>query len=44
VLALIAQPFFRRPGGGSRLPIRIAGTRSKPQFGLDLKKAFLTGS
>jgi hypothetical protein len=44
VLALIAQPFFRRPGGGSRLPIRVAGTRAKPQFGLDMKKAFLTGS
>lgn len=44
VLAMIAQPFFRRPGGGSRLPIRVAGTRAKPQFGLDLKKAFLTGS
>jgi hypothetical protein len=44
VLATIAQPFFRRPGGGSRLPIRVAGTREKPQFGLDLKKAFLTGS
>lgn len=44
VLALIAQPFFRRPGGGSRLPIRVVGTRAKPQFGLDMKKAFLTGS
>ena len=44
VLAIIAQPFFRRPGGGSRLPIRVAGTRAKPQFGLDMKKAFLTGS
>jgi hypothetical protein len=44
VLAVIAQPFFRRPGGGSRLPIRVSGTRAKPQFGLDMKKAFLTGS
>jgi len=44
VLAMIAQPFFRRPGGGSRLPIRVGGTRAKPQFGLDIKKAFLTGS
>lgn len=43
VLATLAQPFFRRPGGGSKLPIRITGTRAKPQFGLDLKKAFLTG-
>jgi hypothetical protein len=43
VLATIAQPFFRRPGGGSKLPIRVVGTRSKPQFGLDLRKALLPG-
>jgi hypothetical protein len=43
VLASIAQPFFRRPGGGSKLPIRIAGTRAKPQFGLDVKRALLPG-
>jgi hypothetical protein len=42
-LAAIAQPFFRRPGGGSKLPIRIAGTREKPQFGLDVKRALLPG-
>jgi hypothetical protein len=43
ILARIAQPFFRRPGGGSRFPIRIQGPRSKPSFGLDVKKAFLPG-
>lgn len=43
VLATIAQPFFRRPGGGSKLPIRVGGTRQKPQFGLDVKKALLPG-
>jgi len=43
VLAAVAQPFFRRPGGGSKLPIRIAGTRAKPQFGLDVKRALLPG-
>jgi hypothetical protein len=42
-LAAIAQPFFRRPGGGSKLPIRIGGTREKPQFGLDVKRALLPG-
>lgn len=42
-LAMVAQPFFRRPGGGSKLPIRIAGTREKPQFGLDVKRALLPG-
>jgi hypothetical protein len=39
VMARVAQPLFRRPGGGSKLPIRISGTRSKPQFGLDIKRA-----
>ncbi len=43
VLARMAQPFFRRPGGGSKFPIRISGTRDKPSFGLDAKKAFLPG-
>jgi hypothetical protein len=43
IMGLIAQPFFRRPGGGSKLPIRISGTRSNPTFGLDVKKALLPG-
>ena len=43
VLARVAQPFFRRPGGGSKFPIRISGTRAQPSFGLDVKKAFLPG-
>jgi hypothetical protein len=43
VVARIAQPFFRRPGGGSKFPIRISGTRNKPSFGLDVKKALLPG-
>jgi len=41
--ARLVQPFFRRPGGGSRLPIRITGTREKPAFGLDVRRAFLPG-
>jgi hypothetical protein len=44
VLATFAQPFFRRPGGGSKLPIRVVGTRNQPQFGLDVKRAFLPGN
>ena len=40
LLARAAQPFFRRPGGGSKLPIRIQGTRSNPKFGLDLGRVF----
>jgi len=35
LLARLAQPFFRRPGGGSKIPIHISGPRSNPQFGLD---------
>ncbi len=40
VLARMAQPFFRRPGGGSRLPIKISGTKDKPAFGLDVGRVF----
>ena len=41
--AHIAQPFFKRKGGGSKIPIRISGTREKPAFGLDVKRAFFKG-
>jgi uncharacterized protein involved in outer membrane biogenesis len=40
VLARLAQPFFRRPGGGTRLPIRISGTRTNPSFRVDVKRVF----
>jgi len=43
LLARMAQPFFRREGGGTRLPIRISGPRSKPQFGLDLRRVLNRG-
>jgi hypothetical protein len=43
ILARIAQPFFRRPGGGSKLPIRVSGTPERPAFGLDVKKALSPG-
>ena len=43
VLARVAQPFFRRPGGGSKLPIRISGTRAKPAFALDIKRTLTPG-
>ena len=42
-LARLAQPFFRRPGGGSRFPIKISGPRSKPEFGLDMGRVFRRG-
>lgn len=44
VLARIAQPLFRRPGGGSKLPIRVAGPFAKPEFGLDVKRALTPGN
>lgn len=40
LLARLAQPFFRRQGGGSRIPIKIAGPRAKPEFGLDVGRVF----
>jgi hypothetical protein len=42
VAAGAARPaaFFRRKGGGSRLPIKISGPRAKPQFGLDVGRVF----
>lgn len=42
-LARVAQPLFRRPGGGSKLPIRIAGPMEKPEFGLDVRRALGPG-
>jgi hypothetical protein len=33
------DPLFRRKGAGAVLPIKIKGTRDKPEFGLDWGKA-----
>src|SRR5687768_12368556 len=30
------DPFFKKPGSGMVLPIKIAGTRKNPKFGLDM--------
>jgi AsmA-like C-terminal region len=38
LLLKAAEPFFRGKHGGSRVPIKISGTRSDPKFGLDLTK------
>ena len=43
LLARLAQPFFRRKGGGTKIPIRVRGSRDKPEFGLDVKRALLPG-
>jgi hypothetical protein len=42
-LARLAQPFFRRKGGGSRFPIKISGPRTKPEFGLDMGRVLGRG-
>ena len=44
VLVKLAQPFFRRPGGGTKLPIRVSGTPENPAFGLDVKRALTRGN
>ena len=43
LVARLAQPLFRRKGGGTRLPIRISGTRAKPEFGLDFGRVLKRG-
>jgi hypothetical protein len=42
-LLKLAQPFFRRPGGGTKLPIRVSGTPERPAFGLDVRRALTPG-
>jgi hypothetical protein len=38
MLLKVAEPLFRSKRGGSRVPIKIGGTRSDPQFGIGLGK------
>jgi hypothetical protein len=38
------DPFFSKAGAGTLLPIKISGTRAKPEFGLDRKSKSKTGS
>jgi len=44
LLLKMADPFFRRPGGGSSIPIKIEGTRADPKFGLDVGRVFRRGN
>jgi len=44
VLVRLAQPFFRRPGGGTKIPIRVSGTPDKPAFGVNIKRALTPGN
>jgi hypothetical protein len=36
VLLKMVDPFFRKDGAGAVIPIKVAGHRDKPQFGIDL--------
>jgi hypothetical protein len=36
VLLRLVNPFFKKDGGGSSIPIKITGNRDHPSFGLDL--------
>jgi hypothetical protein len=42
-LLKIADPLFRRDGGGSRIPIKIEGNRNDPKFGVDMGRVFKRG-
>ena len=35
-LLKVASPFFHRKGGGAEIPVKISGTKSEPQFGIDV--------
>ena len=35
ILLKPVDPFFRKDGAGTEVPIRITGTQSEPHFGLD---------
>ena len=39
VLLKAVDPFFRKKGAGTVLPIKVRGTREQPKFGLDVVKA-----
>ena len=36
----LVDPIFRTKGAGALVPIRVRGTREKPEFGLDVGKVF----
>ena len=39
VLLKVFDPFFRKKGAGTVLPIKVRGTREQPKLGLDVMKA-----
>ena len=43
LLLKIADPLFKKEGGGSAIPIKITGMRDNPDFGLDVRRVFKRG-
>jgi hypothetical protein len=43
LLLKVIDPLFKKDGGGSSIPIKIAGKRSDPSFGLDRSRVFHRG-
>jgi len=43
MIGKVVQPLFKGPKGGTMLPIKVTGTRDKPEFGLDIKRALRPG-
>jgi hypothetical protein len=44
LLLKVVDPFFKQTDGtGSAIPIKISGTRSAPDFGLDVRRVFKRG-
>ena len=39
----VVDPLFKKDGGGSEIPIKIAGSVKAPSFGLDVKRFFNRG-
>jgi hypothetical protein len=39
VLLRVVDPFFRKKGAGTVLPIKVRGTREHPKVGVDVIKA-----
>lgn len=40
ILLKAVDPLFDKDGGGSAVPIKVTGTREKPDFGIDIGRVF----
>jgi hypothetical protein len=45
LLLKVVDPLFKKKeGSGSAIPIKIGGSRSAPDFGLDVRRVFRRGN